>query len=95
MPNHVHLLMDTSIQKEGDRPIKLDEIMRRIKGGSAREINQKLNRKGKLWQKDSYDYLVRDQEEWERIYAYILNNPVKAGLDDQVSKWAFSYGCNE
>ena len=78
--------MDTSIQKEGDKPIKLDEIMRRIKGGSAWEINQKLNRKGKLWQKDSYDYLVRDQEEWERIYAYILNNPVKAGLVDQASK---------
>ncbi|MEM8896541.1 MAG: transposase [Bacteroidota bacterium] len=95
MPNHVHLLMDTSIQKEGDKPIKLDEIMRRIKGGSAREINQKLNRKGRLWQKDSYDYLVRDQEEWERIYAYLLNNPVKAGLVDQASKWEFSYGCNE
>ncbi|MEM6766106.1 MAG: transposase [Bacteroidota bacterium] len=92
MPNHVHILIDTS---SGQVFQKLSVIMQRIKGGTAREINQRLNRKGVFWQKDSYDHLVRNQEEWLKIYAYILNNPVKAGLVNDIQHWPYSYGCNE
>lgn len=92
MPNHVHILIDTS---SGQVSQKLSVIMQRIKGGTAREINQRLNRKGVFWQKDSYDHLVRNQEEWLKIYAYILNNPVKAGLVNDIQHWPYSYGCNE
>ena len=85
MPNHVHLLIDTRIQlqrHEGDLHAyqPLWRIMKRIKGSSSRAINQQLNRTGPLWQKDSYDHLVRDPREHQRIAHYILQNPVKAGL---------------
>jgi len=103
MPNHVHILIDTSIQlgnKEGklwteeeleDKYIQLDKIMKQIKGSSARYINLALNRKGTLWQKDSYDHYVRNEKEWLNILNYILDNPVKAGLVSKWEDWPFSY----
>jgi putative transposase len=100
MPNHVHLLLDTGLQIEnhsGADPflsgeyVQLDRIMQSIKGTSSRYSNQFLNRTGTFWQKDSYDHFVRDPLEWSRIRAYILNNPVKAGLVDDWEKWEASY----
>ena len=39
---------------------------------------------GAFWQHESYDHVVRDEQELIRIVRYILNNPVKAGL---VANW--------
>ena len=33
-----------------------------------------------FWQDESYDHLVRDDEEFQRIVRYIEWNPVKAGF---------------
>lgn len=103
MPNHVHLLIDTMEQlqiSEGvyleDAPpnyVQLNEIMRLIKGGSARLANQALGRTGTFWMKDSYDHYVRNEREWGNIISYILNNPVNAGLVNDWHAWPFSY-CN-
>jgi putative transposase len=101
MPNHVHLLIDTGIQLTekddfyGEIPenyVQLDKIMQRLKGASARYANIFLQRTGEpFWQKDSYDHYVRHGREWERIEAYILNNPVKAGLVKDWRDWPFTY----
>lgn len=101
MPNHLHLLIDTMEQLKlengeyaeevPDNYSQLDRIMRLIKGGSARQANLALNRSGTFWMKDSYDHFVRDEREWGNILAYILNNPVHAGLTDDWTKWPFSF----
>jgi hypothetical protein len=36
--------------------------------------------KGPIWQKRSYDHLVRDEEELQALATYILGNPVRGGL---------------
>ena len=94
MPNHVHLLADTSIQlpeAANNTPkdyVDVSKWMQLIKGGSAFLINQQLGRSGKLWSKESYDHFVRyDKEgEYDRIRNYILSNPTKAGLGRRYSK---------
>ena len=101
MPNHVHMLIDTmqqlilpgySIPNEiPGNYVQLDKIMKRIKGGSARLANLALGRSDTFWQKDSYDHFVRDEQEWRNIIAYILNNPVKAGLVEHWNAWPFTY----
>lgn len=101
MPNHVHLLIDTMEQlklEDGEYAeevpgnyAQLDRVMRLIKGGSARQANLALNRSGTFWMKDSYDHFVRDEREWGNILAYILNNPVHAGLTDDWTKWSYSF----
>ena len=73
MPNHVHLLLTPHIEPS--------IVLRRLKGASAREANQRLGLTGQpFWQAESYDHLVRSQAEFERIEHYIKQNPVRAGL---------------
>lgn len=89
MPNHVHLLIDTSIQLEDikneseiniEKYVQLDKIMKLIKGGSSNEVNKILGRKGTFWQRESYDHYVRDNKELRNIIWYIVRNPVKGKL---------------
>lgn len=69
----------------------LAAIMHRIKRRSARKGNEVLNRVGEFWEHESYDHYIRDDEEWQRTIAYVLNNPVKAGLVADWKEWKWSY----
>ena len=100
MSNHVHLLIDTSIQipefytpKEWEmlELEPLQNIMKRIKGPTAVYANRILDRSGRFWQKESYDHYVRNQKELQNIIAYILNNPVKAGLVERWEDYPFTF----
>ncbi len=96
MPNHVHFLIHSLIEKfppsNGKSAISpIAEIMRLLKGRTARYCNLALNRSGKFWHHEYYDHYVRDEKEMERIILYILNNPVKAGLAKEWKDWKFSY----
>lgn len=88
MPNHVHVLFTLF---ENSRSVS--NIMQSIKRYSARHANKILNRTGSFWQAESYDHIVRDENEYYRIIKYILNNPVKAGLAEKWGDWKFNY-CN-
>ena len=44
-----------------------------------------------FWQAESYDHLVRNDAGYERVKAYILHNPVKAGLMAGRELWPFSF----
>jgi REP element-mobilizing transposase RayT len=73
MPNHVHLLM-TPLEA-------VSRTMQSLKRLSAREGNRMLGLTGQpFWQDESYDRLVRNDLEFERIVNYIERNPVTAGL---------------
>lgn len=101
MPNHVHLLIDTTIQIIDDEGFYINEvpedyyqlhqIMKLIKGSTAHAANKHLGRKGKFWQKDSYDRYVRNGKELWNIIQYILHNPVKAGLVAKPDDYPYNY----
>jgi len=80
MPNHCHMMLvpDTRCRHS------LSEIMKRIKGRSAKRLRQLLGGSGPIWQREWFDRWMRDDAEWEKCVTYIRNNPVKAGL---VSAW--------
>ncbi len=44
-----------------------------------------------FWQHESYDHVVRNEREYERILAYIVNNPVKAGLVSDWQEWPYTF----
>jgi REP element-mobilizing transposase RayT len=90
MSNHVHLLF-TPLQKTDGSYHSLAAIMQSLKGYTVRRANQLLGRQGRFWQPESYDHIVRDREECDRIIRYILNNPVKAGLVGEWSNWPWTY----
>jgi len=53
--------------------------MQRIKGGSAKMINELLGRRGPFWARDYYDKAIRDERHFDVVYQYIKNNPLKLG----------------
>ena len=53
----------TPLINERKREIfSLIEIMRGIKGASARAINECLGRHGPVWQEESFDHVLRSSE---------------------------------
>ena len=74
-----------------DEYYSLPKIMQSLKGITPREANSLLERSGTFWEHESYDHFVRDTNEWGRIIAYVLNNPVKAGLVEDWKEWKWSY----
>ena len=90
MPNHVHLIIMPMEKTEGIF-YSLTEILQSLKRHTARHSNLLLDRSGAFWQDESYDHVVRNQAELERIIKYVLNNPVKAGLVDEWNKWKWTY----
>ena len=73
MPNHVHVLVTPHVVAT--------QWLGPLKGFTAHEANRILGNTGKsFWQDESYDHLVRSDAQFERIRAYIENNPVTAGL---------------
>ena len=90
MPNHVHLLFTLR-----ERSRSVDKIMQSIKRYSAREINRLVKRSGSLWQAESYDHVVRDEDELLRIIQYVMNNPVKAGLVEDWKDWKHTFVSEE
>src|SRR5438309_2015504 len=72
MPNHVHLLITPQVE--------VPALLRRLKGTSAREGNKLLGQTDRpFWQDESYDRLVRNANEFQRIESYILQNPGASG----------------
>ncbi len=45
----------------------------------------------RLWQTSFYDRVLRDDESRAFVAAYILNNPVRAGLTRTVGEYAFAW----
>jgi REP element-mobilizing transposase RayT len=90
MPNHGHLVF-TPLEKDKGVYYSLTEILQSLKRHTARKANEVLGRSGAFWQDESYDHIVRNQAELERIIQYVINNPVKAGLVEDWKKWKWTY----
>ncbi len=87
MPNHVHLLV-TVLEQD----MLFTRVLKSLKGFLARQANVLLNRTGQpFWQAESYDHVVRNADEFNRIVSYILYNPVKAGLAREWDDYPYSY----
>jgi REP element-mobilizing transposase RayT len=83
MANHVHILLEPAAP--------LARITKGIKAAAARDANRILRRTGRpFWQGESFDHWVRGPAEFERIRAYIQQNPVKAGLVSKPQDWPWS-----
>lgn len=89
MPDHVHLILLPN------NTYDLAQILKGIKGASARKINQKRKSSGPIWMQESYDRIIRDENEFLEKMNYIVNNPVKKGLADNPLKYHGLYICND
>lgn len=99
MPNHVHWVFRLFEKDEKGKPVYLQDIMNSVKRFSANQINKLENRKGAVWQTESFDTTIRDEKHLYYAIEYTLNNPVAAGLvknrEDWPGNWySESIGCS-
>jgi REP element-mobilizing transposase RayT len=80
MPNHVHLVVDVWATP-------LSDLLHLWKGGSARAANLALARRGRFWEREYFDTLIRDGDHLKRAIRYTENNPVKAALVAERRAW--------
>jgi len=83
MPNHVHLV----IEPRGEHA--LSDILHSLKSYTASEANRILDRHGVFWQNESYNRLLRNQDEFDRCLQYVQQNPVRAKLVSESALYAY------
>ena len=86
MPNHVHGIVQIQRADTGSAPT-LPDVMQAFKRLSTLRYIEQV-RKGKLqpferhiWQRSFHDHVIRSEKDYQKIWEYIDNNPLKWELD--------------
>ena len=99
MSDHVHLLFEPQVKAldaEGKAIFWLvSDILHSIKSFTAHEINDVENTPGNVvWEKESFDRMLRGAADLEEKFHYICRNPWEAGLakPDEGYPWLWTPG---
>lgn len=90
MPDHVHLIY-SPLRREDGWSYTLPEIMKAIKGRSARQINVALKRTGPVWQEEFFDHVLRSNDRLVDRVDYVCQNPVRAGLVSAQAEYPWAW----
>jgi putative transposase len=83
MPDHFHALIGI-----GDSGLTLGRICGDFKSLSTRKFWRFYT--GKLWQRQFFDHVIRNEIDFLETVAYIRENPVKANLVDDWTNWKYT-----
>lgn len=95
MPDHAHLLIQPweKVRDKQDVCIReywsLSSITHSIKSYTAKQIPKIMKHIGTVWEEESYDRIIRDNQEFQNTWEYIRQNPVKAGLSATPEAYPF------
>jgi len=88
MPNHIHLIIFIMVGANlYVCPIGIQRIIQWLKTMTTNECIRNVKQNDwkrfdrKLWQKNYYDRIIRNEKELDKIRKYILENPLKWELD--------------
>ncbi len=88
MPDHVHLLYVTAPGAE------LSKILQAVKGSSSHRLVRDSQRSAPIWQRDTFDRVIRGERELLETWRYIEANPVRKGLCESAEayRWSSAFG---
>ena len=77
MPNHVHLLLSILTDENGSamRSPTIQTVINQLKGHVTKRIGTPL------FQRSFHDHIIRDEKDYQLIWQYIDQNPLKWELD--------------
>jgi putative transposase len=78
MPDHFHLLLTPA------RDVSLEKALQLLKGGFSFRVKRELGSSAEIWQEGFAEHRVKNAEDFEHHAAYIRDNPVQAGLVENV-----------
>ena len=88
MGNHIHF----AIRPEQDS--SLSKIMQWLLGNYAKAWNKAHGVKGHLWGDRFFSSIINNRKDFLKVFKYISNNPVIAGLVKKASEWEDSGVCH-
>ena len=88
MPDHVHIIL-TPLPDSESTWFRLSDILHSIKSFSAHELNKQRRTTGPFWLEESFDRLIRDEDEYRDVWNYVLANPIKEKLVERA--WAYPF----
>lgn len=73
MPNHIHLIIFIYEDSNGRTQFAptISRIITQFKGSITKQIGFSI------WQKSFYDRIIRNEKEYQSVWNYIHNNPLK------------------
>ena len=76
MPDHIHMILTINTSENGRTQFAptISRIMKQFKGSITKQIGKPI------WQKSFYDHGIRNQQDYNEIWQYIENNPLKYAL---------------
>ena len=87
MPNHIHGIIEIKMADTGPAPT-IGDIICSFKTRTTGYIIKEI-KKGKieafekrLWQRNYYEHVIRNEKEYWQIYKYIENNPLNWNKDE-------------
>jgi putative transposase len=83
MGNHYHLVVRA-------RRVDLSNGMRRLNGVYAQGFNRRYDRRGHLFGDRFASWVIGSEEHLSAAIAYVLFNPVRAGLCARAADWPWS-----
>ncbi len=96
LPDQVHLLFEPQIKSTdsvGNAVFwSLTEILKGIKSTTAHRINKAAGRTGPVWDKGSFDRLIRSESDLQEKFEYITRNPWDSGIvrEGEVYPWLWT-----
>jgi biotin-(acetyl-CoA carboxylase) ligase/biotin operon repressor/REP element-mobilizing transposase RayT len=102
MPDHVHLLLwpqpidhssPAAVAEKGFHA--LSDIMHGLKSFTAHEIQRHCGWRGAVWMDESFDRIVRDDDEFSEKWNYIAQNAVKKGLVSDIQEYRWFWHATE
>ena len=93
MPNHVHGILlivgarhAVPLPEQFGKPVSssIPTVVRSFKSAATKQINQTRNNPGaKLWQRNYYEHIIREDDELNRIREYMISNPAQWESDPE------------
>ncbi|HXH61999.1 MAG TPA: transposase [Fimbriimonadaceae bacterium] len=83
MPNHVHIVASLM------GGVSLPQYTHSIKSYTAHKINAMLSTTGTVWERESFDHVIRTAEQFAWFCEYTEQNPVKSGQCATASDWLY------
>lgn len=89
MPNHVHGILVVTRQRAGTSPAPASgTVVGTFKSLTTREYLARARQEnrtfqtGKLWHRNYFEHIIRDEDEMNRIREYIRQNPARWAEDE-------------
>ncbi len=76
MPDHIHFIISINTDENGRAQFAptISRVIKQFKGSITKRVGKPI------WQKSFYDHGIRNQQDYDEIWEYIENNPLKYAL---------------